>query len=228
MKIRNHSKVTILSTLALTLGVASLQAVAAPTYCSDAAPLTSNSDGLQTSDLRFNGINSSDCFGVVSGNESLADVNALNWDVNPDPSDDWVLLDKTDTVGGLTIQGLNFVLTSDTTKPDGNWLLTVTDTNAGALQNLPAMMDLVFALKASDSYAAYLFDNFSVDGNDAGTYHIAFNNNGGRVAGFGHMSLYGRFTGGGRRDRELPEPGVLFLMGAGLLGLGLARRRKFG
>lgn len=32
--------------------------------------------------------------------------------------------------------------------------------------------------------------------------------------------------GGGGDDDEIPEPGVLFLMGAGLLGLGIARRRK--
>jgi hypothetical protein len=33
-------------------------------------------------------------------------------------------------------------------------------------------------------------------------------------------------NGGGGGGGDLPEPGVLFLMGAGLLGLGMARRRK--
>lgn len=218
----------LLSVLVLAMGLASLQAVAAPTYCSDAAPFTSNADGLQTSDLKFNGINSNDCYGVVGGNENLAAINALKWDVDPDPADDWLLLDKTDTVGGLTIQGLNFVLTSDTSKPDGSWLLTVTDTNAGAPQNLPATMDLVFALKAADFYAAYLFDNITVDGNDGGTYHIAFNNRGGQIAGFSHMSLYGRFEGNGDGGGggSVPEPGSLLLMGAGLMGLSWVRRRK--
>ncbi len=39
-----------------------------------------------------------------------------------------------------------------------------------------------------------------------------------------HLSWYD--TGGGGGDDEIPEPGVLFLMGAGLLGLGVSRRRK--
>jgi hypothetical protein len=40
-----------------------------------------------------------------------------------------------------------------------------------------------------------------------------------------HLSWYD--TGGGGDDDEVvPEPGVLFLMGAGLLGLGMSRRRK--
>ncbi len=36
----------------------------------------------------------------------------------------------------------------------------------------------------------------------------------------------GEGGGGGGGDDEIPEPGMLFLMGAGLLGLGMARRRK--
>jgi hypothetical protein len=40
-----------------------------------------------------------------------------------------------------------------------------------------------------------------------------------------HISIWGREDGGGGDD-EIPEPGILFLMGAGLMGLGYARRRK--
>jgi hypothetical protein len=42
--------------------------------------------------------------------------------------------------------------------------------------------------------------------------------------GSSHVSIFKR-TGSIPPD-EIPEPGVLFLMGAGLLGLGMARRRK--
>lgn len=41
-----------------------------------------------------------------------------------------------------------------------------------------------------------------------------------------HISVYYREGGGGTPPQQIPEPGVLLLMGAGLLGLGLARRRK--
>lgn len=98
---------------------------------------------------------------------------------------------------------------------------------AGGL-NLPTNMDLVFALKAADFYAAYLVTGVLVDGMDSGTYHIPWNNKRGQIAGFSHMSFYGRAgsNGGGTPPLSVPEPGVVLLLGAGLVGLGLARRRK--
>lgn len=235
METKNFSKIAVLSALAM--GLVPLQASAVPTYCSADAPVTSNSDGLQTSDLTFNGTNSNDCYGVVtSSNESLALINALTW------GNSWTLLDKTDTGGGLTVGGLNFVLTADATTPNGDWLLTVTDTNLGSPQNLPVTMDLVFALKAANSWAAYLFTGVLVDGSDGGTYHIAFNGPGGQTAGFSHMSLYGQFTGStssstsstssssttsGQTSGTIPEPGMVSLLGIGLLGQAwLLRQRR--
>lgn len=41
-----------------------------------------------------------------------------------------------------------------------------------------------------------------------------------------NIALIGSGDGGGGGDDEIPEPGILFLMGAGLMGLGYARRRK--
>jgi hypothetical protein len=48
---------------------------------------------------------------------------------------------------------------------------------------------------------------------------------GAKLNALSNIALLGSGDGGGGDD-EIPEPGVLFLMGAGLLGLGLARRRK--
>jgi len=220
---------------ALAMGLFSLQTAAAPTYCSDAAPSTSNADGLQTSDLTFNGASSNDCYGVVNANDSLAAINALTW------GSSWSLLDGTNLTGAI-FDGLSFVLTSDTTKPDGNWLLTVTDTNGTDPANLPTSMDLVFALKASNYYAAYLFTGVMVDGSDGGTYHIAFNNDGGQIAGFSHMDLYGQLAASssstsssstsssstsGQSSGSIPEPGTVSLLGLGLLGqVWLLRQRR--
>lgn len=46
--------------------------------------------------------------------------------------------------------------------------------------------------------------------------------------GLSHVNLYGILKSGGGDDppQDVSEPGVLFLLGAGLLGLGWARRRK--
>jgi len=91
-------------------------------------------------------------------------------------------------------------------------------------------LDFVVVLKAANGWAAYLFDDELISAKDnEGEYILKIKNNGGSVAGLSHMSIYARDyfipdkpdTPGG-----VPEPGVLFLMGAGLLGLGMTRRRK--
>lgn len=219
MKTNNKVKSLLLSAtvLAMALGLGAQQAVAAPTYCSATTPLTTN--GTQfTSDLTFNGVNANDCYGL-GGNDSLSAINALKW------GNDWTLLDKTDEDGAV-FQSLTFTLTSLVTNEslgNGSWLLTVSDA-AGGL-NLPLYMDLVFTLKAANSYSAYFFDGVLVDGSDAGTYHVSWTNNNGAFHELSHMSLYGR-ADGRVPPSQIPEPASLLLLGAGLIGLSLVRRRK--
>lgn len=60
----------------------------------------------------------------------------------------------------------------------------------------------------------------------AGTWSLG----GGRLTGLSNIGLLGSGSngGGGGGGGSIPEPGSLFLMGAGLMGFGLARRRKLG
>jgi hypothetical protein len=76
----------------------------------------------------------------------------------------------------------------------------------------------------------FLFNLGSWDGEEEisiGTLFYKTNPNGNQIVqDFSHVSIWSGVGGGGGGEVEIPEPGVLFLMGAGLLGLGLARRRK--
>jgi len=69
--------------------------------------------------------------------------------------------------------------------------------------------------------AQYLFDLAEWDGKETLVLEDFWPEKG----AISHISIWGREDGGGGDD-EIPEPGILFLMGAGLMGLGYARRRK--
>ncbi len=202
------------------MGVASqaqaTQAIFTPGYCSGATA----TDGLTVGNVTLNSMISNDCYGVVGGNiNSAADVNGLNltWGNN------WAYLDSTDA-SNATWMGLEFTVAAPTTT-GGNWTLTGTDTNGSFPLNFPVALDFVVALKASDRYALWGFDNVVVDGTDGGTFTIVFENKGGQIPNLSHMTVFGREAGAGS-IAAIPEPETYAMLLAGLGLVGFAARRK--
>ena len=213
--------------LALSMGTSH----AAASYC---APNTVNGAGLSITDVTYdNGTTSAtDCFGIVSGNDN-AGINGLGltWGT------DWSFLLKDDNPGSNpngsgSYMGLDFAM-SATSGTAGTWSLTGVDTNGVLPLNLPTSLDFVAVLKGSNAYALYFFDDVVFNGANGGTW--VMNITAGKknsIADLSHLSLYIRqgdgdiCAFGGCGENEIPEPGMLALLGLGFLSLTLSRRKK--
>ncbi|MDP1679823.1 MAG: hypothetical protein Q8L02_06890 [Candidatus Nitrotoga sp.] len=166
----------------------------AAAFCSAGNP---NPDGMSTADVKYNGIDSDDCYGVVVDNDSTALINStLNlWGASTTA---WSFLAKDDGPG-VTDTGIfssiNFDLTA-ATGTSGLWTLTGTPI---APATLPIYLDFIVVLKASDRFGAWLLDDVVFDGSDGGTWAINFtkptgnpNNPGSITPDLSHLSLYVR------------------------------------
>jgi hypothetical protein len=206
-----------------------------------------NSDGLTYGDVTFEGSAADDCYGIVTNPPSDAeDLGGLELWGDTVTAGGWEFLLKDGGTLSSPIEifdedGLNGVTYTfkldgglDTSDPDadpadlvGAWTLTVTPED-----DLPIQLDFVVVLAAGSGWAAYLFDDVTIEASlNDGTYTLVFDaGQSTNLAELSHMSLYVRDYFYPDDDDEppvlVPEPGVLFLMGAGLLGLGMARRRK--
>ena len=113
-----------------------------------------------------------DTAALFSGNDSLADINALSGAFAGDP---WSLLDKTDS-GSTEFQGVTFTLAAPEDSTAGGWSLEWAESGT---PGLPLEMDIVFVTKAGPSWAAYLFESvtfssFPLAGD--GTFEISWLN----------------------------------------------------
>lgn len=170
------------------------------------------------------------CAGYFAAPSSPTDEAAKLNDVTDGA--DWTFVYKIESnanEGTGLFDGIQFALTASTFASDmGTWTISWADTNGGAPSNLPLYIDLGVSFKAGNAQAGggiayFLFDDFLLTNNpysSAGSFDLVVDKD------LSHESLFVRFGDGSSTDTDLPEPGVLLLLGAGLMGMGLARRRK--
>ena len=142
------------------------------------------------------------CAGPIGGNVPPYDLNSPNDD--PDMGlgfTDWVSIEKDNLPNGLTTGVLRIELSADNI---GRWMYTGTQ---GA-------ENLLLLVKFGNDFATFRVSGLANPWFDWSITPAQAN-------GLSHMELFGR-----GESFDVPEPTTLGLLGLGLVGLGMARRRK--
>ena len=203
---------------ALSLAIAATPVIAGPYNYSAALGLEANascSDGnafaISNSDVTLGGANASECFGAYTGNNS---TDPLAWN-----GDTWTHVSKIDINeggGGMQSNGLIGIDFNGGVDSDGLWSFSGDFSDWGSFF-------LVTKAAKDPGWAAYYFDDLDELASLEGSFTIPWTVGNGPQKNnpdLSHLSLYARTVA------SVPEPATMGLMGLGLLGLGLSRRRR--
>jgi hypothetical protein len=136
------------------------------------------------------------------------------------------LLDSTSgDTAGQGLGGITFAVTAQTGTSEGSWHISWTDT--AGLPDLPITLDLIVGIFGGSTGAGYLLTGVTLPAgptSGTGTFDIDFTNHGGQTPDLSHLTLLGGNVHG--VPAPVPEPFSMAILGTGLLGLGLARRKR--